>query len=142
MSYRTLDSETLLCEYELPMYSNDIYIISKKLYLFNTSKKKCFDLISKKSHIITNDKLTTLFDKYTTYNVIFKNLLFGQKFTLYHKGSKIINLKNLKKLKIYKNCIYYAKDHNIYRQIIGDSINKPIIILINRCHSMFYCCDY
>jgi len=124
LSYKTLDIEILLCDFDIKIDVYDIFVIGRKLYLISNNKTKIyFDLISKE--IFTDVEMKP------TNNKISKNLLCEYEFRLYDKEKEIFNLPYVRKLEIYKNSIYYEIDNSIYKLNIEESLNTIIVYKSN-----------
>lgn len=131
MSYRTFDKKKLLYENIVPENCHNIYLINKIILCLNLKygKKIHLNIISNEE-IPTNTKTksTILFDDYMTYNIMYKNLLCDSNFSLYYKNENVFNLYRVNKLKIYKKCIYYACDYEIYKVIIEKTHTQSFLI--------------
>jgi len=140
ISYKSFDETQLLYTYDMKMCYDEVYLIGEKLYFYYYDHNAYFDLVSKTIYVDIKNEPTILFNKYKTCDKIFGNLLCGNRFKLYDEKKEVINLDQVIKLKIYKNCIYYSIEHNIYCQIIDNTIKSPIIISRNRCSSKYITC--
>jgi hypothetical protein len=81
-------------------------------------------------------KPINLFNKYTTYNRIYKNLSFDYEFELYYGEYKEYKIKliSITKLMIYKTCIYFMFRVNIYQINLQKSYGSTKITINSDCN--------